>query len=474
MKKKQPAGVGMTPSKTELGSFVRARRIELDLRQVPLAKQSGLAHSQISQIEVGVKKYLDDNQLTQLATALKCDTEELRKRMPVKPGSHPTTELGKLIRSRREELGMTIESFAKKMKMTPQRARHLEIRKNPSIRYNTLNPLAKVLDLDPVILSKFVGTTRKESTSELGNLVRSRRKELGMSIGDLAEKLDVSRQFANQIEFGQARLSTNDEMIVKLAEVLQLDVEKLEAVRPERRLKTVENPSTGLGGFLAAKRLELHLTQREVGERAEVGTTVVSALENGRLRATPNVLEKLQKALDCQIPPELIPPPHVRQNGHYKDVGFTIAREGLGKFVTERRIELKLSQAQFAQQAGTGTAVISGIERGTYRPGEGMVARLSKALGCEIPAELIPTPRRSGPRGPRTEQEGFSSSVMVHLSDQNLADLDRIKELSDIRVNTEAVRKALKILRLLLEKQKDGSAVCLRKGDNIVELEFLF
>ena len=34
--KKQPAGVGMVPSKTVLGEFMRARRLELDMRQVEL------------------------------------------------------------------------------------------------------------------------------------------------------------------------------------------------------------------------------------------------------------------------------------------------------------------------------------------------------------------------------------------------------------------------------------------------------
>jgi len=469
--KAQPAGVGMTPSKTELGKFIRARRLELNLRQIPLALRAGLAQNLVSMLEIGTRKYLNEQQLKRLAKALQCDVEKLRKRMPVKPGSQPKTEVGKLIRSRREELGLSLSAFAKKLRMTPQQAKKLEVRKNPTIRYELVSPLVSALDLEPSVFGKFAGTTQKQSKSELGQLVRTRRKELGISTGALAEKLDVSRQFVNQIEFGQCRLSENDDMIVRLAQILELDVNELEAVRPTRRLKmSTTNP---LGGFLAAKRLELRLSQREVAERGEIQNGVVSSVETGRLRPNPNLLDKFAKALDCQIPPELIPPPRDRSNGH-KDPGYTTERETeLGKFVTTRRLELRLSQAQVADKASTATRVISGIERGTYHLGGLMLEKISKALECEIPAELVPMPRLRG-RRTRTTQDAPATSVMVHLSDQNIDDLEKIKELSDIRVNTEAVRKAIKLLRRLLEKQSDGYVICLRKDKDIIELEFMF
>lgn len=313
-KKYQPAGVGMTPTTSEFGGFIRDRRLELNLGQASLAKKAGLTQGLVSVIEIGKRKYLNDRQLERFAKALQRDVEELRKRMPVKHVAQPTTELGKLIRSRREELGMNIGVFAKKLKMIPKRAKHLEIRKNPSIRYDLVKPLAIALDLDFSVLGKFAGTTRKETKSELGQLVRSRRKELAMRIEDLAQKLGVSRQFVDQIEFGQCRLSNNDEMIAKLAQVLNIGIDKLEVLRPERRLKQVEHTNL-LGGFLAAKRLELHLTQREVSERGEIQSSVVSGVETGRLRPNSKLLDKFSKALNCQIPPELIPMPRDRSNG---------------------------------------------------------------------------------------------------------------------------------------------------------------
>jgi len=541
MRKKQPAGIGMTPSTTELGNYIRTRRIELDLRQVSLADMCGFAQNFVSQLEIGTRRFPNNEQLVRLAKALQCDVEELRKRTPIKHVAQPTTELGRLIRARREEIGLTIEAFAKRLKIDPKRAKLMEMRRSPSIRYDVLEPLATALELDSSVLSRFVGITLKPTKSKMGQLIRSSRKELGLSIEELAGKLGVSRQFVNQIEFGQCGLSASDNLINKLSEVLKLDIAKLEAVRPKRKLQPANNPNS-LGGFLAAKRLGLSLSQREVCERIEVSANVVSSVETGRLRPSAKLLEKFSRILNCDIPTELIPIRPVREHSHHE------RETGLGKFLTEKRQELKLSQAQLAQKAEISTHIVSGIERGTYRAGTSVLARISKAIGCEIPAELIPvrksrqcaistfgfttergtslgkfvTDRRlelklsqeevarrantsmstisSIERGiyrpgsqmvkklskalecqipdelvaQRGQRVPTESPVVVHLSEQNLADLNRIKELSDIRVNTEAVRKSLKILRILLEKQRDGHTVCLRKDGNIVELEFLF
>ena len=462
----QPAGVGMTPSKSELGSFIRACRLELDLRQVPLADLSGLPQNFVSMLEIGTRKFLNPKQLAGLAKALQCDPEELRKRMPEKHTAKPTTELGKMIRSRMEELGLTLEVFAKKLRLTPKQAKHLEISKSPSLRYPLAEPLAKTLKLDVSAFAKFVGREGKVTGSKLGQLVRLRRKELAISLGELAKKLGVSRQFVDQIESGQCRLSTNNEMIEQLAEVLELDINQLNAVRPRRRLKQMGISSTPLSGFLAGRRLELRLTQREVSERAETTAATISGVETGRVQPTPNLLDKLAKALECEIPPEIIPSARERKLRDPKEPGFTIERTSpLGEFVTTRRLELRLTQSVLAQRAETNPAVVSGIERGTYRVGRIMLERISKALACEIPPELIPEKKRAGER--------VGSASMVQVSGRALDDLNKIKELADVKSNSEIVRKAIQLLRRLLEKQQDDYVVSVVKGKDVVKFEIL-
>jgi len=313
MVRKLNVGVGMTPCESALGSFIRTCRIEQNLTQVLLAELCGLTQGQISQLEIGNPKHIDHDILKKLAIALQCDAEELYKHLPVKPGMRPITELEKLIRSRREELDMTIEKFAKEMNMNIKQAIRLEIRKRSTIRYKIMHLLANVLNLDPSNISKFVGPTRKKTTSEFGNLVRTRRKELLLSLVMLAAKMGVSRQFINQIEFGQARLIRNDEMVARLANVLDIDLVKLKELRQERRLRRTSS-SEGLGLFLATKRRELKLNQAQFAKYAGISTVVMSGIESGSYLARKWVLAKIVKAIGCEIPRELVPPPHVRKN----------------------------------------------------------------------------------------------------------------------------------------------------------------
>jgi len=306
-------GSGMMPCKSALGSFIRTCRIEQNLRQVKLAELCGLTQVQISQLEIGKPKHIDHDILKKLAKALQCDAEELHKHVPVKPSARPITGLGKLIRSGRMNLDMTIEKFAKEMNMNIKQARRLESRTIPSIRYKLMSLLANVLNLDPSNISKFVGPTRKETTSEFGSLVRTRRKELLLSIVMLAAKIGVSQQFISQIEFGQARLIRNDEIVARLANVLVIDLDKLKAVRLGRKLRKTRC-SEGLGRFLATKRAELMLNQAQFAKYAGISTVVVSGIECGSYLARKWVLAKIVKAIGCEIPRELVPPPHVRKN----------------------------------------------------------------------------------------------------------------------------------------------------------------
>ena len=298
-------------TRSKSGKFVRACRVRLKLTQSLLARRAGLEQNFISLIEVGRYKYIKRKQQEQLARALKCDFGELCKLLPVRYVAQPTVELGRLIRHRREELGFSLVVFAHKMKMTVQQAKHLELRKNPTIRYNLIGPLAVQLRLELSVLSKFAGRTQRETVSKLGKVIRLRRRDLAMSIDALAKKLKVTRQFVDQIELGQCCLSADNRRIAQLATILKLDVKELEAVRLKRKRKHMDKPYP-LGDFIADKRLELHLTQREVGAGARMSLVSVSGVETGRVCPSLKLLDKLAGILKCQIPPELIPVPKKR------------------------------------------------------------------------------------------------------------------------------------------------------------------
>jgi transcriptional regulator with XRE-family HTH domain len=221
--------------------------------------------------------------------------------MLIKPIARPHTEKGIFIRSRREALGMSLNVFARKMGPTLKWAQQLEVGRADSIRYSTLKPLAHALDLDISDLTRFVRSGRNETKSELGRLVRSRRKELGMSLEALGQKLHVSKQYVDYIETGQCPLSSGDEVIVRLASSLQLDASKLYAVRSQRKLMSPRRVR-GLGGFLAARRVQLHLTQRELAKRACLNPSSICSIEVGIANPSLTTLYKLSTALGCKIP----------------------------------------------------------------------------------------------------------------------------------------------------------------------------
>lgn len=314
-KKFQPAGVAMTPCTTELGKFIRARRMQLDLRQVQVSTRTGMPLSYCSYLETGARKRLREDLIPKLAEVLECDPSELLALMPKKHHANPKTEFGWFIKTRVEQLGITNTELARRLHITSYAVRQLLYGRQRGTTYQKLRVFAQALEVEVSSLGRFVGSRGAKVThSVLGQLVRDRRKELGLSIGGLATKLGVSKQFVCQIELGRVGLSSSDSVLEGLAKSLELDMAVLHAVRPQRRIKQVPTDQTTLGGFLAAHRLELHLTQREVARRADISLGYISQVEKGRRISLP-ALEKITSALDCQVPVELVPQPAQGKTG---------------------------------------------------------------------------------------------------------------------------------------------------------------
>ena len=215
--------------------------------------------------------------------------------------------------SRREQLGPTRKELLKAIRMKLKTASPrigYDLGKHRDIRYFSLWLLVRVLDLEPSALSSF-STGEKATSSILGQKIRTGRKRLGLSQNELAEELQVDRQYVSQIESGKIPLSLGDRkgdaMIKRLALILQLDIDELQAVRPKRRLKQKKVKRGTLGGFSTARRLELGITQEEVARRVERSPRWVCGVENGRIFPKDELLDRLAKALECEIPLELLP-----------------------------------------------------------------------------------------------------------------------------------------------------------------------
>lgn len=242
LKKCHPVGVGMTPSKTELGNFMRTRRLEIGLRQVEVAKLSGICQDGYSKLEIGKRRSLSPKNLKKLAEALQCEPLQIQSLIPKKP--EPKTELGRLIRARRERLKLTQMAFSEKTGIGISVIGPLERDKTRGLSHHQIKLLAKALDLEPSALMNYVyvgkaGRKTKATGSKLGQLIRTRRNELELSQSQLAQKLQISRQFMSQIELGLCPLNKNGSsvMVEQLAQALKLDLAKLQAAVAPRAWK---------------------------------------------------------------------------------------------------------------------------------------------------------------------------------------------------------------------------------------------
>ena len=63
-----------------------------------------------------------------------------------------------------------------------------------------------------------------------------------------------------------------------------------------------------------------------------------------------------------------------------------------GELIRTRRTELGLSQAQLAERADTGQALVSRIESGRTTPTLSVLQRLASALDCDLALRLVPRP----------------------------------------------------------------------------------
>lgn len=226
-----------------------------------------------------------------------------------------------------------------------------------------------------------------------------------------------------------------------------------------------------LGIFIRARRQELRLSTEALAEKLGVSKQFVNQIELGKVRLVMNVesITKLESILELDegVLKSLRPRRRLRNPEKNSDT--------LGGFIATKRSERNITQNDLGKSLGLKGTTICAFENGRRRVSSSLIKRIQELLNCEIPADLIPKQRqkRSSLKVSVGEQVSQSPIISFCLTKQDLEDIDLIKNQSSIRANMEVFRKALRILRILLEKEKDGYKVCLRNGNSITELMFL-
>lgn len=239
---KSRLGVSMKPCKTELGKFLRAKRLEKGLTQEDVAKYCGVSAVNISKIETGTIRpcrcFEKSKIYPKLAKLFGVDEAEIKALIPEKFEAESKTELGRFIRARRKTLGLSIKEFAERLHVRIYFIRQIEIA-GKTILYKRARQIANALEIDVKELSKFIAVigvkSKKQSkTNSFGDFVREHRKILCLSTYELSELLDVSRNYVSLVELGKTNPQKKS-FLEKLAKVLCVDVVELETCKQKSK-----------------------------------------------------------------------------------------------------------------------------------------------------------------------------------------------------------------------------------------------
>lgn len=120
---------------------------------------------------------------------------------------------------------------------------------------------------------------------ELCDVIKIRRSELGLTLAQIAEACGVGSSIVAKWERGEVTNLRRDS-INSLADVLQVSPLTLlgrEELPAKQTASTIIKEVTSMGNYLADRRMELGLTQKEISEMVGVSEATVSRWESGAI-----------------------------------------------------------------------------------------------------------------------------------------------------------------------------------------------
>ena len=129
-------------------------------------------------------------------------------------------EIGKRIKQRREELGMTQEELGKELGLNKSTIQRYETGKIAKIKLPVIHAIAKQLRVNPEWL--VLKTDERCMIMTVGDIICSRRKELGLTLEDVGNAIGVSKSTVKKWENGYITNMRKDK-IEPLAKVLKID-----------------------------------------------------------------------------------------------------------------------------------------------------------------------------------------------------------------------------------------------------------
>lgn len=121
----------------------------------------------------------------------------------------------------------------------------------------------------------------------IGNFIKNKRKELNLTLKDIADKLEVSESLISRCESGNIKKIGIDKLI-PLSEILQIDInELLNNINVSRKKKKVTLKEIEIAKRLKKLRTENNLSLRRVADFLNITSSTILKYENANITNIP-------------------------------------------------------------------------------------------------------------------------------------------------------------------------------------------
>lgn len=199
----------------------------------------------------------------------------------------------------------------------------------------------------------------------LGNKIRDFRSERGLTLTQLAKKLEVSPSFLSAVERDIKKPSLI--MLKKISSHLNISLSYL---------MTNSDEDTVTGEKLRNMRKERGLSTEDLAELSEIPVEDIRNIEKNIIKPSLSHLEKLSAALNVTIRY------FVERNTHGTN---------LGDKIKALREKLEMSQAHLASSASISPSLVSQIENNITMPSLETLDRIAECLDVETSYFLVDT-----------------------------------------------------------------------------------
>ncbi|MCL4423961.1 MAG: helix-turn-helix domain-containing protein [Firmicutes bacterium] len=198
---------------------------------------------------------------------------------------------------------------------------------------------------------------------ETGRLIRQLREARGMSLEELADRLDVPSDCLQDIEEGRRKLASDG--LKEVSEIFGVPLSSLEEGPPSDGEPDDKTVAISIGRLLRELREGKGFTLAELGKQAGISLAHISEIERGRSAASLKTLEKLTAVLGISVSQLLRP-----------HEGFS-----LGEKIRRLRRKFGMTQKDLAKRVDLSHGLIGQIETGKVQPAISTLTRIAEVLG---------------------------------------------------------------------------------------------